>query len=115
MRLDVGENELARIHAVELESWHCDLAQNLEVFKAETNSATHFKKIIAQHYPSRSPMLIAVYYPSLACSVKIFPVSAFSSIPGFSFTLVRLGRHLEGRNHIQCNQHGCHLYFVART
>jgi hypothetical protein len=41
MRWDDGENELARMRlALAVESWHCGLAQNLEVFKAEADFAS---------------------------------------------------------------------------
>jgi hypothetical protein len=37
----VGGNELARMRLAQaVESWHCGLAQNLEVFKAEADFVT---------------------------------------------------------------------------
>jgi hypothetical protein len=41
MRQDAGENELARMRLAQaVESWHCGLAQNHEVFKAEADFAS---------------------------------------------------------------------------
>jgi hypothetical protein len=41
MRWDVGKNGLARMRLAQaVESWHCGLAQNLGVFKAEADFAS---------------------------------------------------------------------------